>query len=154
MQVIHLKSTWGTFTGYYQDELLVRINLPQLVQSPTEPLAFSNSDQMKFKTTIEAWFHDEDISPSACKRIGSVYQKQCWDAISRIPKGSTCTYSALARSMGNPNAARAVAQACAKNPLPLIVPCHRIVGIKSIGGYAFGKIWKEILLLREKSSLS
>ena len=151
MQVIHLKSTWGTFIGYYQEELLIRIKLPQLVQVPIEPLIFAHSDQIKFRATLESWFRDKDISPSTFQLIGSVYQKKCWDCISGIPKGSTCTYSALAKNIGHPKAARAVAQACAKNPLPLLVPCHRVVGIKGLGGYAFGKIWKEILLMREKS---
>lgn len=151
MQVIHLKSTWGTFIGYYQEELLIRIKLPLLAQLPAEPLTFTHSNQMKFRMTLEAWFRDEDILPSTFQLIGSMYQKKCWDCISGIPKGSTCTYSALARNIGNPKAVRAVAQACAKNPLPLLVPCHRVVGIKGLGGYAFGKIWKEILLMREKS---
>ena len=75
MQVIHLKSTWGTFIGYYQEELLIRIKLPQLAQLPTEPLTFAHSDQIKFKATLEAWFHDKDISPSTFQLIGSVYQK-------------------------------------------------------------------------------
>ena len=77
MQVIHLKSTWGTFIGYYQEELLIRIKLPQLAQLPTEPLTFAHSDQIKFKATLEACFHDKDISPSTFQLIGSIYQKKC-----------------------------------------------------------------------------
>lgn len=76
MQVIHLKSTWGTFIGYYQEELLIRIKLPLLAQLPAEPLTFTHSNQMKFRMTLEAWFRDEDILPSTFQLIGSMYQKK------------------------------------------------------------------------------
>jgi O-6-methylguanine DNA methyltransferase len=150
MKFMHIQSTWGLFTGYYQGPLLTRISLPLLTQPPTLPLFFLNKGSIEFGDILERWFRGEDISSSAFQLIGTNYQKRCWDYIKSIPRGSTWTYATLASALGNPKAARAVAQACARNPLPLIVPCHRIVGKMDLGGYAFGQVWKKILLNREK----
>jgi len=70
-------------------------------------------------------------------------------AMSRIPYGQTAAYSDLASTLGNRNLARAVGQACKKNPLPILVPCHRVVGKHSLGGFSSGLHRKEILLKLE-----
>lgn len=59
---------------------------------------------------------------------GTFFQMKVWDEIKKIPYGSTAAYKDIAMRIGNPNAARAVGQACNKNPIPLFVPCHRVVG--------------------------
>jgi methylated-DNA-[protein]-cysteine S-methyltransferase len=69
----------------------------------------------------------------------------------RIPRGRTVTYEELARGIGHPKASRAVGNALNENPLPIIIPCHRIVGKKDIGGYAFGIKMKKKLLELEQS---
>ncbi len=74
---------------------------------------------------------------------------QILSAISRIPYGETAAYSDIARALGNRHLARAVGQACKKNPLPVIVPCHRVVGSSSLGGYSSGIHRKEVLLKLE-----
>src|SRR5690606_17154231 len=58
---------------------------------------------------------------------GTAFQQRVWTALSQVPAGTTVTYSELARSIGAPTAARAVAQACAANPLAVAIPCHRVV---------------------------
>ena len=77
------------------------------------------------------------------------YQKVL-SAMVDIPYGEVRAYSEIARVTGNPDAARAVGNACGKNPLPVIVPCHRVVGKHSIGGFSSGVHRKEILLNLEK----
>lgn len=73
----------------------------------------------------------------------------------RIPSGSVRTYGQLARMAGRPGAARAVGQAMAANPLPLVIPCHRVVRAGGlIGGYTGGAAWKEFLLNREGWTLT
>ena len=70
---------------------------------------------------------------------GTEFQKKVWSAIRKIPYGSTVTYSELASSIGRPNSFRAVANACATNPVPLIVPCHRVIRKNGdLGGYGLG----------------
>jgi len=70
-------------------------------------------------------------------------------AMSHIPYGRTAAYSDLALTLGNKNLARAVGQGCKKNPLPVIVPCHRVVGKHSLGGFSSGIDRKKILLKLE-----
>ncbi len=72
------------------------------------------------------------------------------EAISRIPYGSTMTYGNVASNAGKPGAARAVGSVCRSNPLPVIVPCHRVVGVNSLGGYTPGIKIKEFLLEIER----
>jgi len=84
---------------------------------------------------------------------GTEFQLQVWNALRTIPFGSTVTYSQLASMIGKPNAVRAVANACASNPLPLIIPCHRVVRKNGeLGGYGMGTGRKKILLEREGSA--
>ena len=71
---------------------------------------------------------------------GTVLQKMVWSEITKIPKGKTITYKELAMKIGKPKAYRAVANACAKNPLLETIPCHRVIrGDGKMGGYKGGK---------------
>jgi AraC family transcriptional regulator of adaptative response/methylated-DNA-[protein]-cysteine methyltransferase len=82
---------------------------------------------------------------------GSQFQRRVWDAIRAIPYGQTRSYGQLARSIGRPTAARAVAGACGANPVALLVPCHRVVGSGGeTGGYRWGVKRKESLLELER----
>jgi AraC family transcriptional regulator of adaptative response/methylated-DNA-[protein]-cysteine methyltransferase len=82
--------------------------------------------------------------------VGTAFQHRVWQALMRIPPGATLSYAALAESLGQPRATRAVARACAQNRLAVIVPCHRIVrGDGSLGGYRWGLPRKAALLARE-----
>jgi len=82
---------------------------------------------------------------------GTVFQRRVWDALRRIPRGKTRTYSEIAREIGAPAAVRAVGSACGANPVALVVPCHRAVRTDGgLGGYAWGLPVKEHLLEVEK----
>ena len=81
----------------------------------------------------------------------TAFQRRVWEALRRIPCGETRSYQEVARSLGKPKAARAVARACAANPLSVLVPCHRVVRADgSLGGYRWGLQRKQALLAREK----
>jgi len=82
------------------------------------------------------------------KPEGTEFQMLVWRFCGRIPFGSTQTYGKLAQKVGRPGAARAVGTAMAANPLPLIIPCHRVVGTAGLGGYsgAGGLTTKRFLL--------
>jgi methylated-DNA-[protein]-cysteine S-methyltransferase len=70
------------------------------------------------------------------KMHGTAFQTDVWNQIKRIPKGETRSYKDIAIAIGKPKASRAVANACGKNPNPIIVPCHRVIASDgSIGGY-------------------
>ncbi|SIT72859.1 methylated-DNA-[protein]-cysteine S-methyltransferase [Ectothiorhodosinus mongolicus] len=67
---------------------------------------------------------------------GTDFQRKVWQALTRIPKGSTCSYGELAKAIGHPRSARAIGQACRANPLLLVVPCHRVIGATgALSGY-------------------
>ena len=85
-------------------------------------------------------------------RRGTPFQRAVWGALREIPAGSTATYSELADRIGAPTSARAVAGACAANPLAVLVPCHRAVRSDgSLAGYRWGVERKRALLEREGS---
>ncbi len=68
---------------------------------------------------------------------GTDFQISVWKEIAKIPYGETRTYKDLAIAIGNPNSSRAVANACGKNPYPLIIPCHRVIRTDgNLGGYS------------------
>ena len=79
---------------------------------------------------------------------GSAFEQAVWRALQEIPRGSTCSYSALAAAINRPKAARAVGAAVGRNPLGIIVPCHRVLGTSgALTGYA-GGIPRKIALLQ------
>jgi AraC family transcriptional regulator, regulatory protein of adaptative response / methylated-DNA-[protein]-cysteine methyltransferase len=82
---------------------------------------------------------------------GTAFQARVWDALRRIPAGQTRTYTEVAASIGAPTAVRAVASACARNPVALVIPCHRVIrGDGTMGGYRWGLAVKQDLLGRER----
>lgn len=82
---------------------------------------------------------------------GTPFQHLVWRALSRIPYAATKTYGEIASELGNPHLARAVGQACNRNPLPLIIPCHRVVSCAGLGGFAGGSDIKKALLAYEQA---
>ena len=85
----------------------------------------------------------------------TAFQWRVWDALTRIPAGSTRSYGEIAAELGIPKAARAVGQACGNNRVALIVPCHRVVREDgSIGGWRWGVERKRELLARERRRAS
>ncbi|HJN92541.1 MAG TPA: methylated-DNA--[protein]-cysteine S-methyltransferase, partial [Dehalococcoidia bacterium] len=80
----------------------------------------------------------------------TAFQRQVWQALREIPLGETRTYSQIAALLGAPKAARAVGNACARNPVSIVVPCHRAVREDGgLGGYRWGLERKRALLERE-----
>ena len=78
---------------------------------------------------------------------GTTFQKTVWNALRTIPFGKTCSYKDIAQQIGSPKAARAVGMANNRNPIPIIIPCHRVVGANgSLTGYAGGLEIKKNLL--------
>ena len=81
---------------------------------------------------------------------GTDFQRQVWAALLTIPLGETRTYGEIAEQIGNPDSVRAVGRACGANPIPLIVPCHRVLAAGNrLGGFSGGQGWKPRLLERE-----
>jgi methylated-DNA-[protein]-cysteine S-methyltransferase len=85
---------------------------------------------------------------------GTPFQQKVWSELCKIPYGETISYGGLARRMGNPNASRAVGLANGSNPIPIVIPCHRVIGSNGkLTGYGGGLPIKEKLLALERRQL-
>jgi len=81
---------------------------------------------------------------------GTAFQRQVWRALQHIPRGKTSSYGAVARKISRPKAVRAVGGACGANPLPVLIPCHRVLAADGrLGGFSAGLPWKRRLLEAE-----
>lgn len=86
---------------------------------------------------------------------GTAFQQQVWQQLLRIPYGSTCSYGDIAKALGNPGAARAVGMANNQNPLPIVIPCHRVIGHNGkLVGFGGGIAIKQKLLQLEQQQQS
>ena len=125
--------------------------------SKTSDVELSNSDTIPqhFQETVsqlDAYFEgkrasfDLQITPE-----GTDFQQKVWKELTKIPFGETRSYMDIAKKLGNPKAIRAVAAANGKNPLWIIIPCHRVIGSDgSLTGYA-GGLWRKKWLLEHES---
>ena len=92
---------------------------------------------------------DLPLAPS-----GTPFQLRAWQALQDIPYGATCSYGEQARAMGQPRAVRAVGAANGRNPIPIVVPCHRVIGVDGrLTGYAGGLDIKRLLIELERRNM-
>ncbi|MBY8873590.1 methylated-DNA--[protein]-cysteine S-methyltransferase [Micromonospora sp. PLK6-60] len=98
--------------------------LEPAVEEPGDALA------ARAVTELRAYFAGEltEFTVPVAARRGSEFERAVWREMTRIPYGETLTYGEVARAVGDPGGARAVGVACNRNPIPVLVPCHRIVG--------------------------
>ena len=88
-----------------------------------------------------------DGTPLTLDLRGTNFQIQVWEALLRIPTGEVTTYQSIAAAIGSPKASRAVGSAVGKNPVPLLIPCHRVIrATGEFGQYAFGSTRKKAIL--------
>lgn len=118
----------------------------------------SNDKQLiDIETQLDQYFkhHLESFQIPIKWRKGTPFQHKVWQAMLEIPYGSTQSYSEIAQKIGHPNAVRAVGQACKKNPIGIVVPCHRVIGKDgSLTGYSGkGFIHLKEQLLKHESRL-
>ncbi|MFM7836156.1 MAG: methylated-DNA--[protein]-cysteine S-methyltransferase [Planctomycetaceae bacterium] len=138
----------GTDQGLEQIRLNCQIgDVPALC--PQHPLAVLSVEQ------LQAWFAGRlrqfhlPLTPR-----GTDCQQQVWQALRQIPWGTTASYAQIAAAIGRPRACRAVGLANGRNPLPIIIPCHRVIGSSvQLVGFSAGLHIKRILLALESSPL-
>lgn len=125
------------------NELTERFPRAQLMQDEAELSAAMDAVQTMLANPMQEL--DWPLDP-----LGTEFQLQVWEALRRIPPGQTVSYTELASLVGKPDAVRAVASACAANPLAVVVPCHRVIRSDGgISGYRWGVERKQSLLERE-----
>ncbi|WP_246556152.1 methylated-DNA--[protein]-cysteine S-methyltransferase [Desulfonema magnum] len=117
------------------------LNHDFFADSITQIRAYFSGKRLKFNVTV---------NPQ-----GTDFQKRVWRALSEIPYGELRTYKDIAKAIGNENAARAVGMANSKNPVPLIIPCHRVIGANgNLTGFAHGLAIKEKLINLEQGGFT
>lgn len=106
------------------------------------------------RRALDAYFGGEtDVVPPPLDLHGTTFQQKVWQALRTIPAGETRSYGEIARGIGTPSAVRAVGAAIGRNPVSILVPCHRVVGSGGkLTGYAGGLERKSWLLAHESGS--
>lgn len=153
------------FYGYFEGpvgRLLVAGDGEELhtIRFPTERRVYRPQDHWRFDngpfaetfSQLQAYFDGTLTQFSLPLRFGgTAFQNKVWDKLCAIPFGETITYKTLAARMGNPKASRAVGSANGSNPLPIVVPCHRVIGTNgALTGFAGGLPIKKHLLEHER----
>jgi methylated-DNA-[protein]-cysteine S-methyltransferase len=123
---------------------------PEGVVGGSHPLLVSAKLQLREYFAGERLRFELPLDP-----VGTRFQRRCWLALSSIPYGTTVSYGEQARRLGHPQAARAVGAANARNPIPIVLPCHRVLGVDgALTGYGGGLDTKRLLLEHEARVLS
>ena len=169
----------GQFTARYSEKGLAKLNFPLVGRaspraansrrrgdesqiSSASSLSVRDSSPRLLQNKIRAWHR---TTSAALKNIlaglkpknlppldlaGTEFQKSVWNVLRKISPGKTKSYGEIARAIGRPKAVRAVGGACGANPVPVLVPCHRVLAAnKNLGGFSGGLDWKRSLFKRE-----
>lgn len=144
-------SPLGTIYIYANKDAIVEIAInespiSEALFAPTQPLLLLAKQEME-----EYFAKKRQTFTFPLALEGTKFQRLVWDALCTIPYGKTATYKEIATQIHNPKAARAVGGACNKNPIAIVVPCHRVIGADhQLVGYASGLANKKALLSHEK----
>jgi methylated-DNA-[protein]-cysteine S-methyltransferase len=146
-------SPYGKIEIGYDDEAIVfiKLNSEKASGDSQEKSDFSKEIRRQFKEYFDG---KREVFDLPLKPVGTVFQQKVWDALREIPYGETRSYLFIATKIGNPRASRAVGMANNKNPIPIIIPCHRVIGANGkLVGYAGGLEMKKGLLELERENV-
>ena len=158
---ISIPTADGNFVAYYSEKGLAGMDWP------TKKAARVVSTNPKVSVSVLRWHRataealKSVLAGRTAKNLPPLdwagtteFQQSVWREMLKIPAGKTRSYGEVAERIGNPKAVRAVGSACGANPIPVLVPCHRILAAnKKIGGFSGGLDWKRDLLTREGVSV-
>jgi methylated-DNA-[protein]-cysteine S-methyltransferase len=155
-----METFWMEFTApvgriivIADDEAVTRIELSAKHRPKGKP-AYNSVLTRAEKQLAEYFAGQREEFDLLLKPEGTAFQKKVWEALKRIPFGQTRTYGQIAKAVKSPAASRAVGAACGRNPLPIVVPCHRVIGSSgSLTGFGGGLAMKEWLLKHEGATL-
>ncbi len=158
---------YGNFTALYSDKGLCNLTFPSTVKatkySDVTYVYYINTPKgnidVWIKLTSEVLNNYFNKKPSVNLppldiSSGTDFQKKVWNVLLNIPFGKTKTYGEIAELIGCPKGARAVGAACGANPIPIVIPCHRVIAQNGkLGGFSSGLKWKRLLLDIESQSV-
>jgi O-6-methylguanine DNA methyltransferase len=154
MHAMAIETGDGVFLARYSERGLCELNFPAMTEvgvneaADREVLEWHQITSLAVAAILVG--EDPEEVPPLDLSGHTEFRRSVWAAMRRIPRGKTVSYTELARSIGEPNARRAVGGACGANPIPLIVPCHRVLAAgQRLGGFSGGLRWKRKLLAVE-----
>lgn len=149
----------GAFLAYYSERGLAQLDFPgdARKRDSQEPDGASPSAQVRHWHAMTTKALNEALAgktpgelPPLDLSSGTEFQKRVWSVMRQIASGRTISYAEIAADIKKPGAARAVGGACGANPIPVLVPCHRVLAAnRKLGGFSGGLDWKRKLLARE-----
>jgi len=156
---LEIPTAEGVFTAHYSQHGLARLDFPATQPAVGKP----KKETAALPAQISRWHRltvgalNEALAGRAPRLLppldlsaGTEFQRRVWSALRRIASGRTRSYAEVAAQIGNPRASRAVGGACGANPIPVLVPCHRVLAANhAVGGFSGGLGWKRKLLARE-----
>jgi O-6-methylguanine DNA methyltransferase len=167
----------GEFTARYSEKGLAEMDFPSSnrrrrgnesqISSPGGSVRDSSRRLLQVPNEIHSWHRATEaalkniLAGRTAKNLppldlsgGTEFQQAVWRELRKISPGKTRSYGEVAQAIGKPKAVRAVGDACGANPVPVLVPCHRVLAARGkIGGFGGGLDWKRRLLAREGVSL-
>ncbi len=152
-----IRSADGVFLARYSDKGLASLSFPTGKRGKVAPVGGPVSPPVRrwHRLTTAALRRAlagraPGVLPPLDVSAGTAFQKRAWAALRKIKRGQTRSYGEVARAIGRPRAVRAVGGACGANPIPVFVPCHRVVAAdRKLGGFSAGLDWKRTLLAKE-----
>ena len=151
-----IQTTDGTFTAHFSESGLAGLNYPageSVSRTPANELSVRlNSWLCLTERALKQALAGKtpDRLPPLDLSSGTEFQRNVWNALRKIRSSQTKSYAQVAQSIDRPGAVRAVGQACGANPIPVLIPCHRVLAAGGkLGGFSGGLDWKRKLLARE-----
>lgn len=161
MRHVTIESPLGPLTLVAEGDALVGVYMAGQAHRPPderlgEPAADDDATLAAATAELREYFAGERTAFTVPLRpVGTDFQHAVWDAIATIPYGETASYAELAQQIGRPLAVRAVGAAVGRNPVTVVVPCHRVIGSAgALTGYAGGLDRKRTLLTLERAELA
>ncbi|MBC8324602.1 MAG: methylated-DNA--[protein]-cysteine S-methyltransferase [Verrucomicrobia subdivision 3 bacterium] len=157
MHAVLIETPLGTFRAQFTKRGLARLQFPKAAIDPIDasidpPTNWLRQTTAALKTMLAG--KTPKMLPPFDLSSGTPFQQQTWRALLRIPAGCTRGYGELACAVRRPKAARAIGGACGANPIPVLIPCHRVIGANgSLTGFSGGMGWKIKLLKIERVML-
>jgi methylated-DNA-[protein]-cysteine S-methyltransferase len=152
----------GQFIAHYSENGLAGLDFPSGRDTksksaddpiPTQVADWHRTAMAALNRALEG--KPPQILPPLDLSAGTDFQQNVWNALRQIRAGQTRSYGEIAKAIGKPDAVRAVGGACGANPIPVFVPCHRVLAAnRKIGGFSGGLDWKRMLLEREGVKLN
>jgi methylated-DNA-[protein]-cysteine S-methyltransferase len=153
-KIVGIPTNKGILKISYNNKGIISLNFPLTSQKIKTKFRPENNLEKKLYTDLNKYFSGKKIVFDYPLNLSSatLFQIKVWKALQKIPYGKTASYYDIAQKIKSPRALRAIGSSCKKNPIPLIIPCHRVIKKdKTIGNFSSGIPWKKKLLDLEKA---